>query len=120
VAFRFYAVAENLNYRATRWYQTYAARRTSGWVDAIEDAKVWTKRGPAQSRCTQLGGTASLVEFVVSQVNVIDQADHRRKFQEKRLRKEEEKRLLRATRELEDAELTLRVAQENVVRLKKG
>lgn len=118
--FVFYAVAENVNYRHTRWYQTYGNKKAAGWVDSIGDAKVWSRRGLAQAKCTSLGGAAQLVEFVVTEIRVIDQNEHRRKLEEKKLKKATEQRAGERLRELADAEEALRLAQEKLERLKKG
>ncbi len=118
--FAFYAVADNSNLSVAKWYRTYSSNRNSGWVKDFDDAKIWTKRGPAQGKCTNLGPFTYLVEFLAGDITVVDQrvrierADAHKRAAEL-IRQQELKK-----RELVLAEKALREAQQKVERLKKG
>jgi len=89
---------------AGKYYHTYSRCNNSGWRDKLEDAKVWTRKGPAQGMVTRLSdqlvhkgpGPApkvELVEFIVAEVRVIDQTT---RVAEARLRKDREEAAHRA------------------------
>lgn len=118
--YTFYAVANDDDLKKARWYRTYSPSRSSGWVDDLEDAKIWTKKGPAQGKCTSLGPGVFLIEFVAQKVNVIDQRERLKQAAEKKRQEEERRRQSVAERELADAERALQAAQEKVQRLRKG
>jgi hypothetical protein len=115
-----YAVADSHDLAKARWYRTYSQSRSSGWVKDFNDAKIWTKKGPAQGKCTSLGPSVYLVEFVASRVNVIDQRERLRQLAEKKRLEEERRRHSAAERELAEAERALKAAQDKVNKLKGG
>jgi hypothetical protein len=96
-SYTFYAVADRDDLKTAKWYRTYSANRSSGYVDDLESAKIWVKRGVAKGKCTQLGPSARLVEFIVTKVNVIDNSEHIKKAVEKR--KQEEVRRQKAVQQ---------------------
>ena len=116
--YTFYAVADRTDLAQTRWYRTYSRGSSSGWVNDINDAKVWIRKGGAQGKCTSLGGNAQLVEFVVTKVNVFDQKERLQKLEEKRKEEAARAQKAQAARELKAAETALRLAQEKLARLK--
>jgi len=79
----FYAVRCNGKY-----YHTYSRAGSTGWRDKVEDGKVWTRKGPAQAMVTKLSSVPvgprlnapqqpsvpELIEFMVTEVRVVDQA----------------------------------------------
>lgn len=125
--FAFYAIADKENIAKARWYRTYSQYKGSGFVDSLDDAKIWTKRSQAQANClrlaqakyTGLGGGAYLVEFVAGKVNVIDQRERLRELAEKKHQRALADAERRAAQELAAAEAALKSAQEKVERLKK-
>lgn len=120
MTYTLYAVADDSDLTTTRWYRTYSQSRSSGWVKDFSDAKIWTKKGPAQGKCTSLGAGAKLVEFVATKVNVIDQRERLKQAVEKKRLAEEFRRRSAAEQELATAERALQMAQEKVRSLKKG
>jgi hypothetical protein len=118
--YTFYAVADREDLTTARWYRTYSSSHGSGYVDKLEDAKIWNKRGSAKGKCTQLGPSARLVEFVVTKVNVIDNSEHVRKAAEKRAA--EELRRAKAVQEqrIEHAKYELAEAQKRLDKLMRG
>jgi hypothetical protein len=110
--YTFYAVADRPDLTKAKWYRTYSANGSSGWVNDLDDAKVWVKRSSAKSKCTNLGPSAKLVEFTVTKVTVVDNTDNVKKAAEKR-RLEEERRQKR------EAEAALERAQADFDRAKK-
>jgi hypothetical protein len=117
-AYTFYAVASDADLTKARWYRTYSSNKGSGFVNDIDDAKIWMKRSQAQSKCTRLGGSTVMVEFITTEVNTIDQTEHRKRAAEKKRFDEERRRQTQAERELADAERALKIAQEKINRLK--
>lgn len=118
--FTFYAVVDNPNLSVAKWYRTYSSNRNSGWVKDFEDAKIWTRRGQAQGKCTNLGPFTYLVVFSAGEIEVVDQRVRVEKQEAKAraaeaLRVQEQKK-----REFTAALEALRVAQDKVERLKKG
>ena len=116
--FTFYAIADKEDLTKARWYRTYSQYKGSGFVDNLDDAKIWTKKGQAQGKCTNLGAGVFLVEFVAGRVNVIDQRERLKQAAEKKRLEEERRRQSAAERELADAERALRAAQDKVNKLK--
>lgn len=112
VSYTFYAVADRDDLKTARWYRTYSSRGSSGWVNDLDDAKVWTKRGSAKGKCTSLGGTARIVEFLVNKVNVVDNSEHLKKVAERR-------RLDEENRQKREAQAALAQAQVDFDRAKK-
>lgn len=118
--YTFYAIADNDDLKRARWYRTYSSAHRRGWVDSLGNAKVWAKKGQAQGKCTQLGASARLVEFVATNVVIHDQAARLRELEEKKKLREAAQREQRAKAELEAAHRALMTAQENFERLTKG
>jgi hypothetical protein len=98
-----------------RFYHTYSRAGGKSWVDKLEDAKVWTRRGPAQGMITKLStkvfhkgpGPApalELVELIVTDVRVIDQAARLAEVQAKKERDEAYQRAERSQQELAEAQ----------------
>jgi len=119
-SFTFYAVVNDPDLTIAHWYCTYSQRKNSGWVKDFKDAKIWTRPGPAQGKCTNLGVGAFLVKFAAGHVEVIDQrarlervAAEKRNKEMLRLQNAEQRRIV-------EAERALKTAQENLARLKKG
>lgn len=72
----FYAVRNDKG----EYYRTYAqGGRRSGWVKELTDARLWTTIGPAKGKITALSNerpkepVPELVEFIVREVNIVDQ-----------------------------------------------
>lgn len=62
------------------YYHTYAqGGRRNGWVKDLTDARLWTTIGPVKGKITALSNerpkdpVPELVEFIVREVNVVDQ-----------------------------------------------
>jgi hypothetical protein len=117
--YTFYAVADRKDLSKARWYRTYSANRSSGYVDDLADAKIWVKRGVAKGKCTQLGPSATLVEFVVTKVNVIDNSEQFKKAAEKRQQEEvrraaalKQMQIEQAKYDIQQASARLRMLQE--------
>lgn len=73
----FYAVRNEQG----QYYRTYSQRGSSaGWVDRLEDARLWTRSGPAKGKITALCNekpklpVPELIEFRVTEVHVVDQS----------------------------------------------
>lgn len=116
--YTFYAVADNQDLKKARWYRTYSWRKGSGFVDSLDNAKIWTKRRLAQAKCTNLGVGVFLVEFIAGKVNIIDQRECLAQAAEKKRLEEERRRQLAAKRELADAKRALKAVQDKVNKLR--
>lgn len=110
--YMFYAVADSDDLTKARWYRTYSASYSSGWVSDLNDAKVWVKRNSAKSKCTNLGPRARLVEFMVTKVNVVDNSINIKKIVEKKRLEEERRQKREAEEALEKAHADLERAQK--------
>jgi hypothetical protein len=70
-----------------QYWRTYDKYRSPGWKDNLEDAKLWTRIGPAKAKITALshgkGPVPELVEFVVREVRVVDQNARIAEFRKK-------------------------------------
>jgi hypothetical protein len=88
-----------------RFYRTYSKTHSAGWVATLEDGRLWTKLGTARSNITALSRAnfvPDLVEFVIREVNIVDQKERVAKAKAEKDRKEAE-RLAEAKRcEYED------------------
>jgi len=112
--YTFYAVADRDDVTKAKWYRTYSANGSSGWVNNVDDAKIWVKRSSAKSKCTNLGPSARLVEFTVTKVNVVDNSDSvkkaaeaKRAADERRQKREAEAALVRAQADFDRAQKRL-------------
>jgi hypothetical protein len=118
----FYAVRNEKG----QFYRTYDKNRSSGWKDELEDAKLWTRIGPAKSKITALSNenpklpVPELVEFVVREVKVVDQRARVAVAKEKREREEAERARAHKQQQFVDAQYELARAQARVEKLKKG
>ena len=112
-----YAVASEDDLTKAKWYCTYSASKSSGWKSSFNDAKIWTRRSAAKAKCTALGPSARLVEFVVTKVNVIDNSDQVKKAAERREQEEYRRQIAERRREIEYAEQELQRAQARLARL---
>jgi hypothetical protein len=72
----FYAIRNDKG----EYYRTYAqGGQRSGWVKNLTEGRVWTTVGPARGKITALSNESpknqvpELIEFVVREVNVVDQ-----------------------------------------------
>jgi len=113
-SYMFYAIADRDDLKSARWYRTYSSNSSSGFVDDLEKAKIWSRRGLAKGKATQLGTFARLVEFVVTKVNIIDNSEHIKKtIEKKRIEAEQyqkrlaEARLAKAQAEFDEAKKRL-------------
>lgn len=113
----FYAVRNQKG----QFYRTYDKNRSSGWKDKLEDARLWTTLSPARSKVTALANeypnlpVPELVEFIVREVNVVDQRERvaktRQKKQEEKARNEEywkKAAVVEAQKELEAVQAKLK------------
>lgn len=114
----FYMVADDQDLTKARWYRTYGNRRSSGWVKDKEDARVWTKKGLAQGKCTSLGSGTFLIEFVVTRVNVIDQTARLKAATEKNRLKALTSEQRRKEWEIKDAEAQLEAVKDRLEALR--
>lgn len=115
--FVFYAVANDTDLTNAKWYRTYTKNSNSGWVKDFADAKIWTRRGPAQGKCTNLGPGSQLVEFTSGKIVVIDQRERLRALAAKECVAEQMRQHAKKKQELIRAEAALLAAQENFERL---
>jgi len=115
----FYAVRNHEG----KYYRTYDKNRSSGWKDNLEDAKLWTRIGPARAKITALshgrGPVPELVEFVVREVNVVDQTARVAAAKAKREREEAERKAAEKKWRLQEAERELAEAQRRVEKLRR-
>ena len=125
----FYAVRSGGQY-----YHSYSRAGSTGWVDKVdkvEDASVWTRRGPAQGMVTRLSAlpepprtgpaprlpVPELVEFVVTEVRVIDQASRVAEAQAKKERELAAQKKACHEREVDKARGELARAAERLKKL---
>ena len=120
----FYAVRSNGKY-----YRTYSrASAAAGWIDKLEDARLWTKQGQAQGKITALSRIAKthkgpghapipeLVEFIVTEIRVVDQTDRVAKACQARVLAA--RALAQKQRDLLDAQRDLKRATDHLLRLR--
>jgi len=117
VDYTFYAVADRDDLKTARWYRTYSTSGSSGFVNDLESAKIWVRRALAKSKCTQLGPSTRLVEFVVTKVNVIDNSEHIKKAVEKKRQEEVRRAEAVKQQQIELAKLEIERAQERLRKL---
>ncbi len=107
-----------------KYYRTYGQRRSSGWVDKLEDARLWVKLSGARSKITALANgsncTPELVEFHVTQVLVVNQEERVAKARADRERKEAERQAFFKAERVKQAEAELAAAQKRLEKLRRG
>lgn len=106
-----------------KFYRTNNRGYPAGWVSKLEDAKLWTKPGPAKAKVTVLAGEGDvpeLVELVVTEFRVVNQDQRVAAARAKREREEAVQEAHRRQQELERAQAELRRAEERVRQLQKG
>ena len=104
-----------------QYYRTRLHNQAAGWKPNLEDARLWTKLGTARSNITALsrpGFVPDLVEFVVTEVRVVDQKERVAKAKAERDRKEAERVAAEKKWRLEQAERELAAAQRRVEKLR--
>lgn len=113
---KFFMIADNVDLTKARWYRTYSANGSCGFVEKFEKAKVWSSQSAAKSKCTQLG-SAYLVEFCVGEVIVTDMKLHRQKVAEKRRQEEARRAAEVKAMQLDHARLEFERAKSKLDRL---
>ena len=116
--YTFYAVADRDDLTKAKWYRTYSANGSSGWVSDLDNAKVWVKRSSAKGKCTNLGPSARLVEFEVTKVTVVDNSDSVKKAAEAKRAADERRQKREAEAALERAQADFDRAQKRLDALK--
>lgn len=107
------------------WYKTYSTTRNRGWKKKLTEAKIWSRAGQARAKLTALANEYPalppplLVEFVVTQVRVVDQTERvaQSRLEAQRKRKQYEEEL--AKQRLEDAQRRLARAQLDLSQLQR-
>lgn len=109
------------------YYRTYAqGGRRSGWVKDLTDARLWTTIGPAKGKITALSNerpkepVPELVEFVVRELNVVDQSARVAAAKVKKQLEVENRKKAHAEWELQQAQKALTEAQAKINRLTRG
>lgn len=117
----FYAVRNSKG----EFYRTYAqGGRRSGWVKELTDARLWTTIGPARGKITALSNehprdpVPELVEFVVREINVVDQQARVAEARAKKQLEVENRKKAQAEWELQQAQRDLAAAQAKIDKLK--
>ena len=105
--------------REGKFYRTNntGARGRSGWVDKLEDAKLWTRAAPAKGKVTALStgdDVPELVELVVTEFRVVKQSERVAAAQAKKARDNAERDELARQQEFARATAELLRAQERV------
>lgn len=106
-----------------KFYRTNNRGYRAGWVDRLQDAKLWTKPGPAKAKVTVLAGEGDvpeLVELVVTEFRVINQDQRVAAARAKKEREEAAQEAQCRQQDLERARTELRRAEERVRQLEKG
>lgn len=107
------------------WYKTYSTTRSRGWKKTLKEAKIWSRGGQARAKLTALANehpslpAPLLIEFVVTQVRVVDQTERiaQSRLEAQRKRKQYEEEL--AKRRLDDAQRRLARAQLDLSQLQR-
>lgn len=105
-----------------QYYRTYSKHHQAGWVDNLEDARLWTREGTARGNITGLSRpnfVPDLIVFVVTEVKVVDQKERIAKAQAEKKRRAEEQRAAEKKWRLEEAERRLAAAQRDVEKLRR-
>lgn len=118
----FYAVRNNKG----EYYRTYAqGGRRSGWVKELTDARLWTTIGPAKGKITALSNehpkdpVPELIEFVVREVNVVDQKARVAQAKVKKAREDAERVERQRLYELQYAQSEFDKAKSRLDKLKR-
>lgn len=117
----FYAVRDP---SSGKFYRTYSTHHSSGWIDKLEDARLWTRAGQAKSKITALSNegkfTPELVEFIVTEVKVVDQKERVAQAKVEKARKEAERLAWIKNERLRQAQSEYDKAKDRLEKLKKG
>jgi len=116
----FYAIRSN-----DKFYRTHTPGRSAGWVNVMEEAKLWTKPGPAKAKITALcsvskGNVPELVEFIVTEVRVVDQTARVAAVKVTKAREEAARAVAQRERDLKDAKEKLDKAAARLKKLQEG
>ncbi len=115
----FYAVRNEKG----QFYRTYSMRGTpAGWENKLEDARLWTRPGGANGIITSLthnpkAPVPDLVEFVVTELKVIDQKQRVVKARQKREEEAAWAEQARKQERLRQAEIDVEQAQARLKKL---
>lgn len=106
------------------YYRTYAQSRCSGWVKDLKDGRLWTSLGPAKGKITNLANSypklpvPELVEFVVTEVRVVDQTERVAQAKVKKAEEEAKRNAWIKQERLKDAQAEFDRAQAKLNKLK--
>jgi len=116
----FYAVRNDKG----EYYKTYSTNSRRKWVKDLKDAKLWTREGQAKGKITAFTNefpkapVPELVEFIVREVNIVDQKERVAQTRQKKATKDAEREASHKQWLVKEAEYELKIAKANLEKLK--